>query len=64
MTQTTQKINLLGMGLSSLERFFTEELGEKRFRAIQVLKWIHQRGVDNFDDMTDVSMVYVYLYLE
>ncbi|WP_287438858.1 23S rRNA (adenine(2503)-C(2))-methyltransferase RlmN [Reinekea sp.] len=56
MTQTTQKINLLGMGLSSLERFFTEELGEKRFRAIQVLKWIHQRGVDNFDDMTDVSM--------
>ena len=56
MTQSTQKINLLGMGLSSLERFFTEELGEKRFRAIQVLKWIHQRGVDNFDDMTDVSM--------
>ncbi|MDO7642207.1 MAG: 23S rRNA (adenine(2503)-C(2))-methyltransferase RlmN, partial [Reinekea forsetii] len=56
MTQATQKINLLGMGLSSLERFFTEELGEKRFRAIQVLKWIHQRGVDNFDDMTDVSM--------
>jgi 23S rRNA (adenine2503-C2)-methyltransferase len=56
MTQSTQKINLPGMGLSSLERFFTEELGEKRFRAIQVLKWIHQRGVDNFDDMTDVSM--------
>jgi len=56
MTQSTQKINLLGMGLSSLERFFTEELGEKRFRAIQVLKWIHQRGVDNFDDMTDVSV--------
>jgi len=39
-----------------MERFFTETLGEKRFRATQVLKWIHQRGVDNFDDMTDVSM--------
>jgi 23S rRNA (adenine2503-C2)-methyltransferase len=55
MTESTQKTNLLGMGLKSMERFFTEELGEKRFRATQVLKWIHQRGVDDFDDMTDVS---------
>ncbi|MDX1343240.1 MAG: 23S rRNA (adenine(2503)-C(2))-methyltransferase RlmN [Reinekea sp.] len=56
MTQSTQKVNLLGMGMASMERFFMEELGEKRFRATQVLKWIHQRGVDNFDDMTDVSV--------
>jgi 23S rRNA (adenine2503-C2)-methyltransferase len=55
MTESTQKVNLLGMGLKTMERFFTEELGEKRFRATQVLKWIHQRGVDDFDDMTDVS---------
>jgi 23S rRNA (adenine2503-C2)-methyltransferase len=55
MSDNTQKINLLGMGLASMEQFFTEQLGEKRFRAVQVLKWIHQRGVDNFDDMTDVS---------
>ncbi len=56
MSESTQKVNLLGMNMASMERFFTETLGEKRFRATQVLKWIHQRGVDNFDDMTDVSM--------
>lgn len=56
MNQSNQKVNLLGMGLASMEQFFTEELGEKRFRAVQVLKWIHQRGVDCFDDMTDVSL--------
>lgn len=51
------KVNLLGMGLPALEHFFVEELGEKKFRATQILKWIHQRGVDNFDDMTDISKV-------
>ena len=56
MSVSTQKVNLLGMNMASMERFFIETLGEKRFRATQVLKWIHQRGVDNFDDMTDVSM--------
>ena len=55
MSGNTEKVNLLGMGLSAMTQFFTEQLGEKRFRAVQVLKWIHQRGVDNFDDMTDVS---------
>ncbi len=53
--QTAQKVNLLGMGLPALEAFFVDRLGEKKFRAIQVLKWIHQHGVDNFDDMTDIS---------
>ena len=56
MSESTQKVNLLGMNMASMERFFIDTLGEKRFRATQVLKWIHQRGVDNFDDMTDVSM--------
>ncbi|GGX38465.1 23S rRNA (adenine(2503)-C(2))-methyltransferase RlmN [Saccharospirillum salsuginis] len=51
----TQKVNLLGMGLPALEAFFVDTLGEKKFRAVQVMKWIHQRGVDNFDDMTDIS---------
>lgn len=55
MVSSTGKVNLLGMDLASMQQFFTEELGEKKFRAIQVLKWIHQRGVDNIDDMTDVS---------
>ena len=49
------KVNLLGLSLAKLEDFFVG-LGEKRFRAHQVSKWIHQSGVDNFDDMTNLSI--------
>ncbi|PRB84363.1 23S rRNA (adenine(2503)-C(2))-methyltransferase RlmN [Pseudomonas sp. MYb185] len=54
MTDMTGKTNLLGLTQAKLEAFF-EELGEKRFRAGQVMKWIHHFGVDNFDDMTNVG---------
>ncbi len=49
-----QKINLLGLSASRLEEFFIE-LGEKRFRATQVMKWIHQAGVDDFEQMSNVA---------
>ncbi|MGB3609314.1 MAG: 23S rRNA (adenine(2503)-C(2))-methyltransferase RlmN [Cellvibrio sp.] len=48
------KVNLLGLPETKLVAFF-ESLGEKRFRAVQVMKWIHQLGADNFDAMTNVS---------
>ncbi|MDO3385126.1 23S rRNA (adenine(2503)-C(2))-methyltransferase RlmN [Gilvimarinus sp. SDUM040013] len=48
------KVNLLGLTEAKLVAFF-ELLGEKRFRAAQVLKWIHQLGADNFDEMTNIS---------
>ena len=48
------KVNLLGMPEAKLIDFF-ETLGEPKFRAVQVMKWIHQFGADNFDDMTNVS---------
>lgn len=48
------KVNLLGLPEAKLIAFF-ESIGEKKFRAIQVMKWIHQMGADNFDDMTNVS---------
>lgn len=51
---STAKVNLLGMPEAKLIAFF-ESLGEKSFRAVQVMKWIHQLGADNFDDMTNVS---------
>ncbi|TDQ38468.1 23S rRNA (adenine(2503)-C(2))-methyltransferase RlmN [Thiopseudomonas denitrificans] len=55
MTQaTTNKVNLLGLTLAQMEAFF-EQLGEKRFRAGQVMKWIHHFGVDDFADMTNVG---------
>ncbi len=47
-------MNLLGMNRSQLEDFF-ESIGEKRFRAHQVMKWIHFFGVESFDSMTNVG---------
>ena len=49
-----EKINLLNLSISGLKDFFAE-LGEKPFRATQVMKWLHQYGVDDFDAMTNVS---------
>jgi 23S rRNA (adenine2503-C2)-methyltransferase len=48
------KTNLLGLDRSGLELFFAD-LGEKPFRARQILQWIHQRGVSDFALMTDLS---------
>ena len=47
MTESTGKVNLLGLTQPQLESFF-ESIGEKRFRAGQVMKWIHHFGVDDF----------------
>tara|TARA_B110000483_G_scaffold72131_1_gene89817 strand:+ start:4040 stop:5200 length:1161 start_codon:yes stop_codon:yes gene_type:complete len=49
-----QKVNLLGLSPEKLVEFF-ESVGEKPFRATQVLKWIHQIGVDDFDQMTNLA---------
>ncbi|MBM3362695.1 MAG: 23S rRNA (adenine(2503)-C(2))-methyltransferase RlmN [Betaproteobacteria bacterium] len=46
--------NLLGSDLETLVRF-CEELGEKRFRATQLFRWIHQRGVRDFSQMSDLA---------
>ena len=51
---TIKKINLLDYTSEDLKAFFLER-GEKPFRATQIIKWIHQHGVDNFDDMSNVS---------
>ncbi|HBM66156.1 MAG TPA: 23S rRNA (adenine(2503)-C(2))-methyltransferase RlmN, partial [Pseudomonas sp.] len=40
MTTSTGKINLLGLTQPEMEQFF-DSIGEKRFRAGQVMKWIH-----------------------
>ena len=47
--------NLFDLDRVSLENFFEETLGEKRFRAHQVMKWIHHRYVTDFNDMTDLG---------
>ncbi|PHS73626.1 MAG: 23S rRNA (adenine(2503)-C(2))-methyltransferase RlmN [Porticoccus sp.] len=49
------KTNLLGLSAEKLSDFFVNTLAEKPFRASQILKWIHQLGVDDFDQMTNLS---------
>ncbi len=46
--------NLLEFDLEGLA-IFCEGLGEKRFRATQLFRWIHQRGASHFDQMSDLA---------
>ncbi len=48
------KQNLLGMNQNNLESFITS-LGEKAFRSKQIYQWIHQKGIDDFYKMTNIS---------
>lgn len=54
MTTKIEKTDLLGMDRQALQEFFVAH-GEKPFRATQVMKWIHQNGVSDFDEMTNIS---------
>jgi 23S rRNA (adenine2503-C2)-methyltransferase len=47
-------VNLLDFDLHGLAAF-CEQLGEKRFRATQLFRWIHQRGASDFSQMTDLA---------
>ncbi|MDP3424402.1 MAG: 23S rRNA (adenine(2503)-C(2))-methyltransferase RlmN [Burkholderiaceae bacterium] len=46
--------NLLDFDLEGLA-VFCERLGEKRFRAVQLFRWIHQRGQAHFHEMSDLA---------
>jgi 23S rRNA (adenine2503-C2)-methyltransferase len=48
------RVNLLDFDLAGLVAFF-ESIGEKPFRARQVLHWLHQYGEDDFEQMTDLA---------
>ena len=50
----TAAVNLLDFDLDALAAH-CEQLGEKRFRATQLFRWIHQRGASDFDQMTDLA---------
>ncbi|WP_374558212.1 23S rRNA (adenine(2503)-C(2))-methyltransferase RlmN [Thermomonas sp.] len=49
------RTNIFDFDRARLERFFEDELGEKKFRAHQVMKWIHHRYATEFADMTDLG---------
>lgn len=48
------RVNLLGMSRKNMEAYLSS-IGEKPFRAQQILKWIHHSGIDNFDEMTNLG---------
>ena len=49
-----KKINLMDLTRQQMREFF-KELGEKPFRADQLVKWIYHFGEDNFDNMTNIN---------
>ena len=48
------RVNLLDFDLDGLAAF-CEQLGEKRFRATQLFRWIHQKGASDFEQMSDLA---------
>ena len=50
------RVNLLGLSLAQMEQFFLD-IGEKKFRAQQVLKWIHHAGVTDIEQMSNLGKV-------
>ena len=47
-------VNLLDFDLEGLAAY-CESLGEKRFRAVQLYRWIHQKGESDFEKMSDLA---------
>jgi 23S rRNA (adenine2503-C2)-methyltransferase len=47
-------VNLLDLDAAALAAY-VESIGEKPFRARQLMRWIHQRGAGGFDEMTDLA---------
>lgn len=54
LNEAQAKTNLLGMTPTQLAEYF-KSIGEKPFRATQVIKWIYQQGVTDFEKMTNLS---------
>ena len=52
--ETAARVNLLGMSRAALQEFLVG-LGEKPYRALQLMKWIYHQGVSDFGAMTDVG---------
>jgi 23S rRNA (adenine2503-C2)-methyltransferase len=57
MTHVTSKTNLLGLTRAELE-VFVASIGEKSFRARQLMKWLYRRAEGDFAQMTDLAKVF------
>lgn len=56
MNSEAEKIDVRDLELPALEKYITEQLGEPRFRAKQIWKWVWQKGAEDFSEMTDLSI--------
>ncbi|MBD8164150.1 bifunctional tRNA (adenosine(37)-C2)-methyltransferase TrmG/ribosomal RNA large subunit methyltransferase RlmN [Erwinia persicina] len=56
-TPKKEKVNLLDLNRQQMREFFAG-MGEKPFRADQVMKWIYHYCCDDFDEMTDINKVF------
>ena len=54
VAEPAKKVNLMNLTRTQMREFFAE-LGEKPFRADQLVKWIYHFGEDNFDNMTNLN---------
>lgn len=52
--ETAERVNLLGLDAAKLSDL-VGQWGGKPFRARQLQRWVHQRGADSFDAMTDLA---------
>lgn len=52
--ESASRVNLLGLSADGL-RAFLADIGEKPFRAQQILQWVHQKGVLDFEQMSNIS---------
>lgn len=54
MTETTERINVLGLGATELTDLVAQ-WGGKPFRARQLMRWVHQRSAGSFEVMSDLA---------
>lgn len=57
MSATNDKVNLLDLNYQGLRDFCVEQ-GEKPYRAQQLMQWIHQAGLNDFGQMTNLGKVF------
>lgn len=55
-SDSSAQVSLLGMNRQMLADWLGSQ-GEKPFRAQQLMQWVHQRGIIDYDQMTDLSKV-------
>jgi len=52
--QGGRRVDLKNLSLSELNQFL-ESFGKERYRSVQILRWLYQKGAQSFDEMTNLS---------